>query len=127
MAQTVCEQCKAMVFLGEEVCSNCGAPTPEEVASFGREEGAGTHGPPPEGLDLMVQKHLSDKQWGRDRNHDDGAVLDGYQLGRHWENPAGMVGALASMRNSWSFTSPCWKRSTQSAGAPSRPARPASW
>jgi hypothetical protein len=75
MAQRVCEQCGSGIFLGEAKCANCGAPTPEDVASFGRDRATGgPTAPPPEGLNLMVQKHFSDKEMYR--NKDDQRIVD---------------------------------------------------
>ena len=59
-----CRECGAQVFVGETRCPTCNAPIPDAVdtarAAGVEVEGAG--GPPPEGLDLIIQKHRADSE-----------------------------------------------------------------
>ncbi len=70
MTQSACTRCGGALFLGEVKCPKCGAPAPEDVASFGRDVDTEGHGPPPEGLELIVQKGLADAEM-RHRHQDD--------------------------------------------------------
>lgn len=89
MAQSACTRCGAGLFLGEGKCPSCGAPAPEEVASFGHDVDRGSHGPPPEGLSLIVQKGLTDAEI-RDRHLEDDR--------RYGDSEAGIVfGASAGL------------------------------
>jgi len=69
MAQSACSECGAQVFLGEAKCASCGARTPDTVSSFGQGVDRGGHTPPPEGLDLIVQKGMADIE-ARDRSRE---------------------------------------------------------